>query len=100
VSTIVSSAAQNARPRFECLVEARVDRGCRKSSRPNQSRNYRERRFWAVPPSDATGDVASMSLLAGQAAGLVDRVEPARDVVRRLAEGVERIVRELAGLVR
>jgi len=54
-----------------------------------------------VPPSvDATGDVASMSLLAGQAAGLVDRVEPARDVVRRLAEGVERIVRELAGLVR
>jgi len=59
------------------------------------------RRFWAVPPSvDATGDVASMALLAGQAAGLVDRVEPARDVVRRLAEGVERIVRELAGLVR
>src|SRR5439155_1029392 len=36
------------------------------------------RRFWAVPPSaDATGDVASMALLAGQAAGLVDRVEPA-----------------------
>ena len=59
------------------------------------------RRFWAVPPSaDATGDVASMALLAGQAAGLVDRVEPAGDVVRRLAEGVERIVRELAGLVR
>ena len=58
-------------------------------------------RFWAAPPStDASGDVGSMSLLAGQSVGLVDGVKPAADVIRELAEDVERIVHRLGGSIR
>ena len=52
-------------------------------------------RFWAAPPSaDASGDVA------GQSVGLVGGIKPAVDVIRELAEDVERIVRRLGGLIR
>ncbi len=58
-------------------------------------------RFWAAPPTaDASGDVGSMSLLAGQSVGLVGGIKPAVDVIRELAEDVERIVRRLGGLIR
>ena len=55
------------------------------------------RRFAALTPSaDATGDIASMGLLAGQSAGLVDRIKPAADIVRELAAGAEHILTTLA----
>ena len=41
-----------------------------------------------------------MSLLAGQSVGLVGGIKPAVDVIRELAEDVERIVRRLGGLIR
>ena len=50
-------------------------------------------RFMGFPPStDATGDIESMGLLAGQSAGLVREIEPAANVVRELVEGAQRII--------
>ena len=50
-------------------------------------------RFMGFPPStDATGDIESMGLLAGQSAGLVREIKPAADVVRELVEGAQRII--------
>jgi NAD(P)H-dependent flavin oxidoreductase YrpB (nitropropane dioxygenase family) len=37
-----------------------------------------------------------MALYAGQGVGLIDRILPASEVVRELAEGARRILRELA----
>src|SRR5262245_32566588 len=52
-------------------------------------------RFAAIPPTaDATGDVASMALLAGQSAGLVGAIEPAAVVIQKLVDGVRRIITE------
>jgi NAD(P)H-dependent flavin oxidoreductase YrpB (nitropropane dioxygenase family) len=49
--------------------------------------------FAAAPPSaGTTGDVESMSLLAGQSVGLVHDVRPAANVVRDLVAEAERIV--------
>ena len=53
-------------------------------------------RFMSLPPSaDATGDIASMSLLAGQSAGLVLDVKPAAAIVHELEENARRIVARL-----
>jgi nitronate monooxygenase len=50
-------------------------------------------RFSSLPPStDATGDLESMALLAGQTVGLVHEVKPAADIVRELVEGAARII--------
>ena len=50
-------------------------------------------RFMGFPPStDATGEIESMGLLAGQCAGLVDEIKPAAEVVRELVEGAQRII--------
>jgi NAD(P)H-dependent flavin oxidoreductase YrpB (nitropropane dioxygenase family) len=50
-------------------------------------------RFMGIPPStDATGDIESMGLLAGQSAGLVHEIKPAADVVRELVEGAQKII--------
>jgi nitronate monooxygenase len=50
-------------------------------------------RFASLPPSvDATGDIASMALFAGQGAGLVPDIKPAAVIVRELVEGARRIV--------
>jgi nitronate monooxygenase len=50
-------------------------------------------RFMGIPPStDATGDIESMGLLAGQSAGLVSEIKPAADVIRELVEGAKRII--------
>jgi NAD(P)H-dependent flavin oxidoreductase YrpB (nitropropane dioxygenase family) len=58
-------------------------------------------RFMSLPPScDATGDIDSMSLLAGQGVGLVRAVKPAGQIVRELVEGARQIISlHLAGLV-
>ena len=46
-----------------------------------------------VPDRTATGEVAAMSLYAGESVGAVTRVMPAREVVRELAEDAERLLR-------
>ncbi len=53
-------------------------------------------RFASLPPSgETTGEIASMSLLAGQSAGLVGEVKAAGAIVRELAEGARRIIGSL-----
>jgi nitronate monooxygenase len=50
-------------------------------------------RFSSCPPNtDATGDLESMALLAGQTVGLVDAIKPAAEIVRELVEGAARII--------
>lgn len=54
-------------------------------------------RFVSLPPNrDATGDIESMALLAGQSVGLVHNVQPAADIVRETVEGATRLMRRLS----
>jgi enoyl-[acyl-carrier protein] reductase II len=54
-------------------------------------------RFVSLPPNrDATGDIESMALLAGQSVGLVHDVQPAADIVRETVEGAARLIRRLS----
>ena len=45
-----------------------------------------------VADRTATGEVAAMSLYAGESVGAVKRVQPARDIVRDLSEEAERLL--------
>ena len=58
-------------------------------------------RFASLPPNgDASGDIDSMSLLAGQSVGLVREVKPAGQIVHELVEEARQIIAQrLAGLV-
>jgi enoyl-[acyl-carrier protein] reductase II len=58
-------------------------------------------RFMGFPPNaDASGDIDSMDLLAGQGVGLVREVKPAGQIVHELVEEAEQIISQrLAGLV-
>jgi nitronate monooxygenase len=58
-------------------------------------------RFMGFPPnSDASGDIDSMDLLAGQSVGLIHEVKPAGQIVGELvAEARQIISRRLAGLI-
>jgi NAD(P)H-dependent flavin oxidoreductase YrpB (nitropropane dioxygenase family) len=58
-------------------------------------------RFVGMPPNDeASGDVDSMALLAGQGVGLVREVKPAGQIVRELVEEAWQIIAQrLLGLV-
>src|SRR3974390_2020142 len=48
-------------------------------------------RFASLPPNrDATGDIESMALLAGQSVGLVHDIRPAAEIVREMVEGATR----------
>jgi NAD(P)H-dependent flavin oxidoreductase YrpB (nitropropane dioxygenase family) len=50
-------------------------------------------RFMGFPPnSDATGDIDSMDLLAGQSAGLVRELKPAGQIVGELVEEARQII--------
>ena len=50
-------------------------------------------RFMGFPPNrDATGDIDSMDLLAGQGVGLVHDVKPAGQIVRELVEEARQII--------
>jgi nitronate monooxygenase len=50
-------------------------------------------RFMGFPPNcEASGDIGSMDLLAGQSVGLVSQIKPAGEIVRELVEGARRIV--------
>jgi hypothetical protein len=58
-------------------------------------------RFMGFPPNgDASGDIESMDLLAGQGVGLVREIMPAGQIVRELVEEARQIVSQrLAGLM-
>jgi len=58
-------------------------------------------RFMGFPPnSEATGDIDSMDLLAGQSVGLIHEVKPAGRIVDELvAEAGQIISQRLAGLI-
>jgi enoyl-[acyl-carrier protein] reductase II len=58
-------------------------------------------RFMSLPPStSASGEIESMSMLAGQGVGLVREIKPAAEVVRELVEGAREIItRRFAGLI-
>ena len=50
-------------------------------------------RFMGFPPSvEATGDIESMGLMAGQSVGLVQEIKPAELIVRELLEGARQII--------
>ncbi|HJT81056.1 MAG TPA: nitronate monooxygenase [Chthoniobacterales bacterium] len=59
-------------------------------------------RFMGFPPNcDATGDIESMDLLAGQGVGLIRDIRPAGDIVRDIvAEADEILSKRLPGLAR
>jgi nitronate monooxygenase len=58
-------------------------------------------RFASIPPNvNATGDIESMSLLAGQSVGLVDEIRPAADILRETVKGAGRLIRELSAKIR
>jgi nitronate monooxygenase len=48
------------------------------------------------PTPDATGDIDSMSFLAGQGVGLVKEIKPAAEVVRELIQGARELFSRLA----
>jgi nitronate monooxygenase len=58
-------------------------------------------RFMGFPPnSDASGDIDSMDLLAGQSVGLVREAKPAGQIVRELVDEARQIISQrLAGCV-
>jgi nitronate monooxygenase len=52
-------------------------------------------RFMGFPPNaDATGDIESMDLLAGQSVGLVNEIKPAGAVVRELADRASSLIQQ------
>lgn len=52
------------------------------------------KRFMGFTPSvETTGDIESMPLYAGQGVGLIDEIKPAAEVVRELAKGARRALR-------
>jgi NAD(P)H-dependent flavin oxidoreductase YrpB (nitropropane dioxygenase family) len=58
-------------------------------------------RFMGLPPNgEASGDIESMDLLAGQGVGLVGQIKPAGQIVRELVEEARQIISQrLASLV-
>jgi NAD(P)H-dependent flavin oxidoreductase YrpB (nitropropane dioxygenase family) len=53
------------------------------------------RRFMVLPPNtDTRGEIESMALYAGQSAGLIDRIEPAGEIIGRLVSEALDILRE------
>ncbi|MBV8279101.1 MAG: hypothetical protein JO170_28100 [Verrucomicrobia bacterium] len=54
-------------------------------------------RFASMPPNiHATGDIESMSLLAGQSVGLIYEIRPAAEILSETINGAERLIRELS----
>ncbi|XAR53042.1 Enoyl-[acyl-carrier-protein] reductase (NADH) [Bertholletia excelsa] len=50
-----------------------------------------------VPNATATGDIESMAMYAGQGVGLIKEILPAGEVVRRLVEGAQLLIRQRFG---
>jgi enoyl-[acyl-carrier protein] reductase II len=58
-------------------------------------------RFASMPPNiHATGDIESMSLLAGESVGPIDEIRPAAEILRETVNGAERLIRELSAKLR
>ncbi|HKF59177.1 MAG TPA: nitronate monooxygenase [Blastocatellia bacterium] len=58
-------------------------------------------RFSSMPPNiHATGDIESMSLLAGQSVGLVREIRPAADILREMVNQADQLIRELGAKLR
>ena len=58
-------------------------------------------RFVSLPPNlEATGDIDSMALLAGQSVGLVHEILPAAQIVRETTAEAERLIRALSDQLR
>lgn len=52
-------------------------------------------RFMGLPPSNnATGEIESMALLAGQCVGLVREIKPAAEIIREIVEGARSLVEQ------
>jgi len=57
-------------------------------------------RFASFPPNtDASGEVESMAMYAGQSVGLVREIKPAGTIVRELAAGARDLIRQLGGVI-
>jgi len=57
-------------------------------------------RFASIPPNaQATGDIESMALLAGQSVGLVDEMRPAAEIVRQTISDAESLIWQLRSFV-
>jgi len=55
--------------------------------------------MWLPPNRDASGEIESMDLLAGQGVGLVGEIKAAGEIVRELVDEARQIVSQrLAGL--
>src|SRR5262245_44415281 len=61
-------------------------------------RSFELREYVCFPPNrEATGDVESMGMLAGQCVGAIREILPAGQIVRDLADGLTRLGRSLGG---
>ncbi len=59
-------------------------------------RDLEVREFVCFPPNrDASGDVESMGMLAGQCVGAIDSIKPAAEIVREIAAEAQRLERRL-----
>ena len=57
-------------------------------------------RFGSLPPNaHATGDIESMSLLAGQSVGLVSAIQPTADIIRGMVDASQRLIKQLRSLM-
>ena len=56
-------------------------------------------RFVGIPPNqNATGDIDSMDLLAGQSIGLVPEIKPAGEIIREIMQAAQNDLRTLRTL--
>jgi nitronate monooxygenase len=57
-------------------------------------------RFIGLPATaEATGDIESMALPAGQGVGLVREIKPAAEIVQELVEGARQIIAQRLGRI-
>ena len=57
-------------------------------------------RYSAIGPyTGVTGDLEGLSNWAGQGVGLVDRIQPAAEIVKELAEDAVRVLRKAESLI-
>ena len=50
-------------------------------------------RFVGIPPNEnATGEIESMDLLAGQSVGLVSEIKPAGEIVGEVMHGTQELI--------
>ena len=54
----------------------------------------------AMPVAGLAGDIEALSMWSGQGIGLVDRVQPAAEIVRELVDEAEQVVAALADQAR